>query len=598
MLKYILNLLLVCTFIYAGSNPLIINVDHRKTVSLNGEWEIIIDPFETGFYSYRYVEREYGYFKNQQSDSPRDLIEYKFTDDNTLLVPGDWNTQRDKLFFYEGTIWYKKSFDYSLQKEKRLFLYFGGSNYHTIVYLNGQKLGEHIGGFTPFNFEITDKVKAKDNFIVLKVDNKRLREGVPTTNTDWWNYGGITRRVMLIETSQSFIRDYYIQLQKEKSDHIEGWLQIDGENLEQILKIQIPELNRSTDVKTNNKGFGKFQFEVKPDLWSPDNPKLYKVRFECDTDTITDMIGFRILETRGNKIYLNGEPAFFRGISVHEQAPIRDGRAFSQKDAQILLEWAKELGCNFVRLAHYPHNEHIVREADKLGMLVWSEIPVYWTILWDNPETYQNAENQLQEMITRDKNRAAVAIWSVANETPRGKSRFEFLTKLINTTRSMDESRLISAATELDYHSDGTFLINDSLARHLDVIGVNEYAGWYDNRKQEQIAKINWQNNYDKPLIISEFGGGALYGYHGTSNDRWTEEFQEAIYINQVKMMKKIKFLAGTSPWILTDFRSPRRPLPDIQDYWNRKGLISNKGEKKKAFFILRDYYEEISQGQ
>ena len=334
------------------------------------------------------------------------------------------------------------------------------------------------------------------------------------------------------------------------------------------------------------------------ELWSPENPILYEVRIESELESVTDMIGFRSLETRGSKIYLNGKSIFLRGISIHEQAPILDGRAFSKKDAKVLLGWAKELGCNFVRLAHYPHNENMIREADKLGMLTWSEIPVYWTILWDNPITYKNAEAQLQEMIARDKNRAAVAIWSVANETPRGEARFNFLTGLISTARAMDSNRLISAATELDYHGNNTYVIDDSIAQYLDVIGVNEYAGWYDNRKQEEIAEINWQSNYDKPLIISEFGGGALYGYHGTRDDRWTEEFQEAIYINQVKMLKKIDFLAGTSPWILTDFRSPRRPLPAIQDYWNRKGLISNNGEKKKAFYILRDYYEEISQGK
>ena len=594
MLRYFFILIILTTILHAGNNPLIINVVHRKTVSLNGEWEIIIDPFENRFYNYRYEENDYGYFKNQQLTSKRDLIEYKFIASNTLTVPGDWNTQRDKLFFYEGTIWYKKSFNYSLLKDKRLFIYFGGANYHTIVYLNGEKLGKHVGGFTPFNFEITNKLKEKDNFIIVKVDNKRLREGIPTVNTDWWNYGGITRHVKLVETSKTFVRDYNIQLQKGATDQIEGWLQLDGNNFQKNIRIHIPELNHSQIITTNKKGYAKFQFSAKPELWSPENPKLYKVSVESKKDTLTDFIGFRNLDTHGSKIYLNGKPIFLRDISIHEQAPIRDGRAFSKEDAKILLGWAKELGCNFVRLAHYPHSQNMVRMADKMGMLVWSEIPVYWTILWDNPDTYQNAENQLQEMITRDKNRAAVAIWSVANETPRGKFRFKFLTGLIKTARTTDKSRLISAATELDYHGSNIFLIDDSLAQYLDVIGVNEYAGWYDNRVQDQIADINWKCSYDKPVIISEFGGGALYGYHGDSDERWTEEFQEAIYINQVKMLKKIEFLSGTSPWILTDFRSPRRPLLDIQDYWNRKGLISNHGEKKKAFFILRDFYNEV----
>ena len=594
--KYIFIPILLCRFIFAGNEPLIINADHRQTISLDGQWEIIIDPFENGYYNYRYEENANGYFKNQQPKSERDLIEYEFIPSNTLAVPGDWNSQRDELFFYEGTIWYKKSFDYSLPNTKRLFIYFGGINYHAVVYLNGEKLGEHIGGFTPFNFEITDKIKEKDNFIIVKVDNKRLRKGVPTVNTDWWNYGGITRRVMLIETPGIFIRDYYIQLGKKKSNQIEGWVQLDGNKPQQNLEVKIPELNQSQNISTDENGFAEFSFSAQPELWSPEKPKLYEIKIEGKSEILRDIIGFRNLETRGSTIYLNGKSVFLRGISIHEQAPISDGRAFSKEDAAILLGWAQELGCNFVRLAHYPHNENMIRMADKMGILVWSEIPVYWTILWDNPETYQNAENQLREMIVRDKNRAAVAIWSIANETPRGKSRFKFLTGLIKTARSMDNSRFISAATELDYQDNNNLLINDSLAQYLDVIGVNEYTGWYDNREQNQIPDINWTTNYDKPLIISEFGGGALYGYHGKSNQRWTEEFQEAIYINQIKMLKKIDFLAGTSPWILADFRSPRRSLLGIQDFWNRKGLISDRGAKKKAFFILRDFYIELAE--
>ena len=592
---YIFTFIIMCQIIYADNHPLIINMDHRTTINLDGFWEIIVDPYENGYYNYRYEENADGYFKNLQPASLRDLVEYKFIPSNTLAVPGDWNSQRDQLFFYEGTIWYKKSFDYSLVKDRRLFLYFGGANYNAIVYLNGEKLGEHTGGFTPFDFEITGKVKEKNNFIVVKVDNKRSREAVPTVNTDWWNYGGITRRVMLIETPETFIRDYYIQLSKGKSDQIEGWLQLDGKDLQQKLEIKIPELNQSQNISANDQGYAEFRFTASPKLWSPENPKLYEVLFESKSQTIKDEIGFRNLDIRGSKIYLNGEPIFLRGISIHEQAPVREGRAFSEEDSKILLGWAKELGCNFVRLAHYPHNENMIRMADKMGILVWSEIPVYWTILWDNSSTYKNAENQLREMITRDKNRAAVAIWSVANETPRGESRFKFLTGLIKTARKMDPARFISAATELDYHENNNFAINDSLAEYLDVIGVNEYAGWYDNRKQDQIPAINWTTSYNKPLIVTEFGGAALYGNHGTKDERWTEEFQEAIYINQVKMLKKIDFLAGTTPWILMDFRSPRRPLPGIQDFWNRKGLISSRGEKKKAFFILQDFYNELA---
>lgn len=120
-------------------------------------------------------------------------------------------------------------------------------------------------------------------------------------------------------------------------------------------------------------------------------------------DFVKDRIGFRTLAVKGREILVNGKPVFLRGISIHEENPLRGGRAYSAKDARVLLEWARELGCNYVRLAHYPHNENMVRHADELGIMVWSEFPVYWTIQWENQETYNNAENQLLEMITRDK---------------------------------------------------------------------------------------------------------------------------------------------------------------------------------------------------
>ena len=350
-------------------------------------------------------------------------------------------------------------------------------------------------------------------------------------------------------------------------------------------------------METDEDGFAEIRFEADLDLWSPGSPRLYEVQIEAETDAVVDSVGFRTIEVRGTEILLNGEPIFLRGISIHEEAPLRGGRAHSQADAETLLGWVEELGGNFVRLAHYPHNERMVREADRRGILVWSEIPVYWTISWDNPETLASAEQQLTENIVRDRNRAAVVLWSVANETPISDSRSAFLGRLIDRARDLDPSRLLTAALQAHYEGDSTMVIDDPVGAKLDVMGNNEYIGWYDGLP-EKCDRIEWKSPHNKPLIMSEFGGGALAGKHGDAEEIWTEEFQESIYRHQVGMLKKIPFLAGTSPWILMDFRSPRRPLPGIQDYWNRKGLVSEKGLKKKAFFVLEDYYRELEQAQ
>jgi beta-glucuronidase len=345
---------------------------------------------------------------------------------------------------------------------------------------------------------------------------------------------------------------------------------------------------------TDENGQASFRFQARIEPWSPEHPKLYEVAITTETDSVREAIGFRAIETRGGEILLNGEPIFLRGVSIHEEAPFRTGRAFSPEEARTLLGWVKELGGNFARLAHYPHNEHMAREADRMGILLWSEVPVYWTILWDHPPTFENARRQIEENIARDKNRASIILWSVANETPVSEARTSFLVRLIERVRELDPTRLVTAALERRYLEDGvTQMIDDPLGAHLDVVGCNEYVGWYDGLP-EKCARVSWKTIYDKPLVMSELGGGALAGLHGDALTRWSEEYQESLYEHQVAMLERIPFLRGVSPWILMDFRSPRRPLPVIQDYWNRKGLVSERGVKKKAFHVLRRYYRKL----
>jgi len=567
------------------------NVGARKTISLDGKWRTIVDPYESGFYDFHQHPGGAGFFRNQHAKDKTELVEYDFDTSPQLEVPGDWNTQRNDLFFYEGTVWYKRSFDYRKKDNTRVFLYFGAANYEAMAALNGDPLGTHTGGFTPFAYEVTGKLRDKDNFVVVKVDNKRLREGVPQINTDWWNYGGLTRSVSLVEVPSTFIQDYFVQLQKGSPGTVAGWVKLDGPKPRQTVTVKIPEAGISQSVTTDDHGYAELSFPAKLALWSPENPKLYRVTIAAETDSVDDLIGFRTIETKGTNILLNGKPVFLRGVSIHEEAPFRGGRAFSDEDARTLLGWAKELGCNFVRLAHYPHNEFMTREADRLGLMVWSEVPVYWAIQWENQATFANASNQLAESIARDKNRASIVLWSVANETPVNEARNAFLRKLARQVRTEDPTRLVTAAMLHHPGAGGEELIDDPLGADLDVLGCNEYIGWYQG-PPELADRTTWKNAYEKPVIMSEFGAGAVYGMHGDPLTRWTEEYQENVFQHQIAMFARIPFLRGTTPWVLMDFRSPRRTLPGIQDYYNRKGLVSNRGQKKKAFYVMQEFYQ------
>lgn len=601
----ILTLLLAISGMHllTAQQPLIGNVYNREQTSLDGYWQYIVDPYENGYYNYRYEAFDKqsqpgkaAFFTNSKREGKADLVEYDFDKMDSLTVPGDWNTQKEKLYYYEGTVWLKKSFDYVKKDDHhRVFVYFEACNYQAEVYLNGKKLGVHVGGFTPFNFEVTDLLKAKDNFLVVKADNKRRKDGVPTLNTDWWNYGGLTRGVKLVETAETYIRDYTLHLDPDNEDQIVGYVQLDGQVVSKMqVTIRIPDMGLELTMQTDQEGRARINIPGKGlKRWSTADPHLYDVELAVGSETVTDQIGFRTISTRGADILLNGQPVFLRGISIHEESPTGAGRGHTISDARQLLEWAQELGCDYVRLAHYPHNEHMVRLADKMGILVWEENPVYWTIDWANEGTFQNAKQQLTELIDRDKNRASVIIWSMANETPTSDARNRFLSKLAAYARAKDPTRLISAALEQSDYKGNPLVrtIDDPFAAEVDVLSFNQYIGWYDGGI-EKCQTISWQIDMDKPVVISEFGAGAKYGLHGDRDDRWTEEYQAYLYKQTVQMVDPIKQLRGISPWILVDFRSPRRVLPEIQDGWNRKGLISETGERKQAFYVLQNYYK------
>lgn len=569
-----------------SQNNLIQNIKARNIYNLDGRWHYIIDPYKTGEYSKFYLD------KKQQSKS--DLIEYNFDAAPTLAVPGDWNSQDEKLLYYEGTVWYEHDFNFQSKPGKRYFINFGAVNYEAHVYLNGKELGKHTGGFTPFQFEVTDLVKSGNNFLVVAVDNTRHKEAVPTLNFDWWNYGGITRDVVLAEMPETFINDYRIQLAKGDLKTITGFVQLNGAVTSQKISIQIPEASIQIKAATDASGKASFSFETtKLKYWSSENPKLYDVVVSSETDTVKERIGFRTIETKGKDILLNGKPVFLRGACLHEENPLIPGRPRTKSDLKMLLEWAKELNCNFVRLAHYPHNEYMSRLADEMGLMLWEEVPVYWDIDWTNDTTFNNAKNQLSDLIARDKNRASVIVWSVGNETPSNNAREKFMEGLADHAHASDETRLVSAALLAHGTDNNTVELNDPLGKKLDIVSFNEYYGWYIDMPTN-INKYHFKIDYDKPVVISEFGGGALGGFYADAETRFSEEFQEAIYQNQFKLLSTIDGLRGTCPWILVDFRSPKRLNDQYQMGWNRKGLYTETGKKKKAFFVVKAFYDEM----
>lgn len=567
---------------------LITNVYGRDIRSLNGKWNVIIDLYDQG--------RGMKVYRNQSPKGATDFYEYSFKGGLRLNVPGDWNSQMPELKYYEGTVWYARHFDAKRLVDKRQFLYFGAVSYRCRVYLNGMEIGSHEGGFTPFQIEVTNLLNEGDNFIVIEVNNRRTKDAIPTMSFDWWNYGGVTRDVLLVTTPQTYLEDYFIQLDKESPDQVIAKVYLSDKKPGEKITIAIPELKTSIDMHTDAEGKAEGKFNVKKlQRWSPENPKLYEVIISSAGDCVKEQIGFRNITVKGTDIYLNGKPTFMCSISFHEEIPQRMGRAFSEADAAMLLDEAKALGVNMIRLAHYPQNEYTVRLAEKMGFILWQEIPIWQGIDFTDNSTRKKAQRMLTEMIKRDQNRCAVGYWGIANETQPSKERNEFLTSLLETGKKLDTTRLYVAAFDLVRFNreKKCFVMEDSFTSQLDVVAVNKYMGWYHPWPIEPENAV-WEVIPDKPLIISEFGGEALYGQSGDENvaSSWSEEYQARLYRDNIRMFDNIPNLRGVSPWILFDFRSPFRFHPTNQDGWNRKGLISDQGMRKKAWYLMKDYYK------
>jgi beta-glucuronidase len=583
------------------SSTLLVASDQRQALSLDGDWHIMADPYLAGLYSFHNAFDADGYFKDEAGGrglgTGNRLIEYNFAKSPTIKVPGDWNTQKEWLRMYEGALWYERHFTYEPIAGHRAFLHIGAANYRSIAAVNGKFVCQHEGGFTPFDCEITNEVKPGKNSVVIEVDNTRMADGIPTLKTDWYNYGGLTRDVSVVTVPSAFIDDFELHLERQTRAKIDGYVHVEGAPVGTAVSVTLPEAGLHADGVTDTNGCVAVSLPASGlTLWSPETPKLYKVEIKAGADTLTDVMGFRTIETRGTEILLNGKPIFLRGVSIHAEAPYRTGRAYSEQDVTTLLGWVKDLGGNFGRLAHYPHDERMERAADRMGILLWSEVPVYWAVEFDKPEVFEKAKQQMHENIRRDRDKASVIFWSIANETPMNDARTAFLTRSAEYVKEQDPTRLVTAA--LLVHGQGdTKYIDDPLGKALDVIGFNEYIGWYEGTPQTADT-MQWKVAYDKPLVVSEFGGGAKYGLHGPDTERWTEEYQASIYKHQIGMLNRIPQLRGMTPWVLMDFRSPVRQLPGIQDGFNRKGLLSDQGQKKQAFFVLQKAYRDKAVGK
>jgi beta-glucuronidase len=553
----------------------------RQARSLDGAWQFTLDLFDEGLRQKWYADEP---APPETWIKPRD---YDAGAGGTLEVPSCWNMSRPEWLHFEGGAWYTRFIIHqACDGLPRTVLRIGAANYQARVFLDGRFLGTHRGGSTPFFVELTGLLHSgRSHRLQIQVDNRRERFRVPMNHFDWFNQGGLYREVSLLDLPGTFIRHASLQLVPDGSfSRLQLELQL-SDAVDEQAQVVVPELGIQATVAVKA-GRAQATLESRPSLWSPDAPKRYDVVFRCAGDEVFERIGFREVRTQGSQLLLNGAPIYLKGICVHED-DLHLGKVSTEADVRQRFADARALGCNFLRLSHYPHHEHVAQMADELGFMLWEEVPVYWAIQFDNPATLADARNQLLELIHRDINRASVILWGVGNENADTDARYHFMRALAQAARASDPTRLIGAACLINREH---FRIEDRLAEHLDVIGLNEYFGWYEP-EYEGLRRLLGNSTPGKPVIVSETGADALAGHRGGPRELFSEDCQAEIYRQQVAMVGEAPYVCGFTPWLLYDFRSERRQTVFNRGF-NRKGLIAeDKRTRKLAFDVLASHY-------
>jgi len=556
----------------------LVTVAGRARIALSGEWRFTPDLFDEGLRQRCFADEP---MPPDRWAVPRD---HDPDGAEIVAVPSCWTMNRLEWRYFEGAAWYERGFEWD-GSSPRLVLRVGAANYQALIFLNGAFVAAHRGGSTPFCVELTGRVRAGHNRLTIQVDNRRRPDRVPMHHFDWFNHGGLYREVDLLPLPAVFIRDVAVALTAAGRIAVAVTLSdaVDG-----TAQVAIAELGIAVDLPVSG-GQGAMEIDAAPERWSPQTPRLYRVEATHGADSVVERVGFRAIEVRGHDILLNGAPIYLRGICVHEDDAIL-GKTTNEADIRRRFAHARELGCNFLRLAHYPHHERVAEIADEEGLLLWAEIAVYWAIAFDDPRTYADAENQLLELIRRDRNRASVIIWGVGNENADTDARYAFMSGLAAAARAADPTRLVGAACLINRE---IFAIEDRLAAHLDIIGLNEYFGWYE-RDFAGLERLLANSRPERPVVIAETGADALAGHHGRTDELFTEECQAEIYRRQLAIIAGVPWLRGFCPWLLYDFRSERRQTR-FQRGFNRKGLIAeDKRTRKLAFGVLAAHYAAL----
>lgn len=578
----------------------------RNLMDLSGLWQFQLDPKDEG---------EQAGWKNGLP-SPR-----------LIPVPASWNDLFNDAANYLGYGWYAHAaWIPQAWHGQRIFLRVYSANYAAKVWLNGELLGEHLGGHLPFAFEITERARfGAANRMVIRVENLQKPDrvppgpepgradflgGYPSTTYDFFPYAGIHRQVALYACPQTHLADITVTTEIDGQDGIvkvaakasDGWsgkgraavetgpngaavaVDLDFSQGEAMASLRLPSAR----------------------FWSPADPHRYPLTVELlESDRPFDSyqleIGVRTFTISGDHLLLNGQPVILRGFGKHEDFPLH-GKGLDLAQLVRDYELLKWVGANAYRTSHYPYSEEAMELADRYGVMIIDEIPAVGLNFSENEATTQawlrTASGQLRDLIARDKNHPSVIMWSVANEPGVGRplsgvraapsgvdAGIHYLSEMVALAHKLDPTRPVTFASVQGGPPEWL--------GHVDVIALNRYYGWYveGGRLDEAIVSLSKEldtihASYAKPMIFTEFGAEALPGSHNTPAEMWTEEYQAEMLSRYLEVAAKRSYMAGTLLWCFADFKTSQSIIRT--NCMNNKGVFTRDRRPKRAAHMLR----------
>jgi len=548
----------------------------RPTIVLDGWWEFCTDPGEQG--------EGPSYAASCASARP-------------ITVPGCWNTELG-LHDYHGVAWYRKVFESDFEGAAKLT--FGAVADLARVWLNGEYLGEHEGGFTAFSFIAA--IERDVNELVVRVDNRHSETTLPKDAVDWFPYGGITRPVICEQVHTVFIDRVHIR--GAIDGQVDVRVRVRNRSPSPVtvpFSVSVGGQRRTGTVTLAADASQEEQLALRipdPQLWSPDAPHLYTAIVELGTDLYQERFGLREIRTEGSDILLNGEKIWIRGVNRHEDHPdwgFAQPDKLMQRDIQII----EDLNCNAVRGSHYPNHPTFLDLCDEAGLLFFAELPgwQYSAAQIATEPTKSKLQHMLREMIDEQFNHPCIYTWSMHNECQTEVSvegevdLSSAMTELLGLARDLDETRLVTYVSHRYWHDQHLHL--------ADTICLNEYIGWYVSEIEgsdfadylRRMAELY----PDKPILITEFGAGGIAGEHSMAAVKWSEEYQVQQVTRQIEAMRENEHVAGCYIWQYCDIRvHPRRALGRPRSM-NNKGLVDEYRRPKSAYYAVRDLYARIA---